>query len=112
MTPAGMGSEEGHAARRLERKAPHLIDPFFGLRSMPDQMEFFDCISNRHSLWHEDQSRTRLIRYEDLKVAGHRSYIVGHDNPPEHSAKLQDLRVFHPCGDDVLRQFQIDMWRS
>jgi hypothetical protein len=65
MTPAGMGSEEGHAARRLERKAPHLIDPFFGLRSMPDLLEFFNRVSNRHLLGHQDQTRTRLVRYEE-----------------------------------------------
>ena len=94
MTLAGTGSEEGHAARRLERKAPHTIDPLVGLRNMPDQ------------------TRTSLVRYEDSKVAGHCSHIVGDDDPAEHRTKLQNLRVFHPFGDHVLRPFEIDLWLS
>jgi len=42
----------------LQRKTPHLIDPFLGFRNLPDQQEIFYSRADGHLLRDQDHART------------------------------------------------------
>ena len=96
----------------LERKTSHLIDPFLGIRNLPDQQEIFNSRTDWHLLRDQDHTRTWLVRHKIRKMVRHRSHIVGDDDSATRRAEFEDLRVLHLLGNHVLRQFEINLWLS